>query len=238
MRRISLSLLAVASVATAAADRAVIEDSSDGATSEFSLVPATPTFRVVWDNSGTTTLKPHTCAASACTRAVPSGDTEGMRLDGIGSWYFRACLSTGTFTGTGAFEVHGHDPSGATSQKWGYLVGKDQVPKASVGVCQNFPTFKNSAASTEARVAIRSNAVGVSTAAPVLTLYLYGCKRSSGCHTAMNLPLKAPPTWDDRSEPPRWARAMPPGSALGRYPLRPPPRTSWEMIRRMTGGWL
>lgn len=205
MRRLLLLLAFAATPALAAADRAVYEDGSNGATSEYSL--ATTTFRAVWDN-GSTTLVPHTCAANSCTRAAPSAATEGMVLTGIGSYQVWACVSTGTFDGTGAVKLYVYDPSGASGAQWGYVLGKDKTPSASASGCVMLVQDKNSFGASESRLVARSVSVGTSAAAPTLTIKLLGCKKSFGCFTAAL----------ERARPSRYARSW------------RPPAPSWSPV--------
>jgi hypothetical protein len=175
MKRLALGLglvaaVLVASVGSAQVDRYVVEFTDGGLTTHAASAPA-----LLKDN-GTTVLKSLPCASNLCARAVPSGATEGLALARVRSYVITAKLSSGTFLGTGAFELWRYDPG--TLAGWSILSGDSITPESGKDV---FHVERDvSWRPGLSRLAVRPVGVGTSAASPNLTIEIAACT-STGC---------------------------------------------------------
>ena len=177
MRRLAVVLALALSAPVLAqpqgSDRFVVEDGTNGAATEGSNA---------FQNNGSTTLVPHTCAANACTRADPSAAAEGLSLTDVSAYRVTVCVSSGTLSGTGTLEAWVYDPDAAASFRWQPMRSKDLTVSASGETCQAFPVERNSMRGNGYRLVYKSNAVATSAAAPTLTVTIRACLKSgAGC---------------------------------------------------------
>jgi hypothetical protein len=166
----AMALVVVATTASGQVSRYVIEDGDGGVSAAKGRV----------FGQGSTTLSGYRCAANACTRDAPSSASspqEGLSLSGVRSYVFTADLSTGSFSGTGAFEfyVYADDDDGSgPDEQWYYVQGIDVTPPSGK---QRFVTQIKTVSLWPGnyRLAVRANAVATSAAAPILTTSLRAC---------------------------------------------------------------
>jgi hypothetical protein len=173
-----LSLVALlgalaAAAALAQVSRYIVED-GDGGT--FS-----PKATNVLRGQDTTTFDAHQCTGSSCSGVVPSAATEGISLSGVGSYIFTARLSTGTFSGTGAFKFYVYvddSGNGGPTARWHKVLGKNIVPEnGESAVISMVQTVSLRPASY--RLAVIPSSVATSAATPVLTMSLRACQTAT-----------------------------------------------------------
>lgn len=180
MRRVAVAALFAATIYALSAlgqvSRYVVEDGDGGVSSAAGRVKG----------QGATTLGNSVCGSNLCTRTAPSNSSspqEGVLISGVGSYIVTATLSSGTFTGAGVIELYVYVDEGTTSTTgppagWYYVIGKDITPasgKSSVmSAVQNVSLRPGTY-----RLAARSNAVGTSAAAPILTVSIRACQTAT-----------------------------------------------------------
>lgn len=173
MRHVLLLLMLAPALAFADADRYIVEGSTTGSV----LSSANP--ELVFGQTRAT-LVAHTCAANSCTRNAPSAAAEGLELGGVASYQVTACLSTGTFSGTGTIDFYVYQPGQAA---WSALIDLPslQLTNASgKSGCVSWPVQVNTFRASKYRLAVKSTSVATSAAAPVLTVRIDACLKN-GC---------------------------------------------------------